>query len=216
MDLDKIGTEVKAEVQMIEGQALKAYNGMTKHFDVVHIILIIIAVICITSIGWNVFKPANPVTPSGFVGPPEIRETRTIDRILMPGPVQIVTIEKQVIVDRLKLPDTFKNNTSLQAISTADLKPTKAGYEVVGTINTKTGVGGILAKEKERSFFGLPSNLSVGARYGLLTDGKQEAQVYGKYQPLRVGNTYLGVYGEVNSKPEGKAMIDLEYKWKTD
>ena len=216
MDIDKIENEVKTEAKLIEGQAVKVYTGLTKHFDILHIILVIVAVIGLTSIGFNYFRPPNPVTKTEWVTPPEPKVVKTIERVMVPGPVQIVTIDKPVIVERLKLPDTFKNNTSLQAIAAADLQPTKAGYTVVGTLNTKTGVGGLIAKEKERSIFGLPGNLSVGTRYGLVTDGRQEAQGFIKYQPLRIGNLYLGLYGEANTKPEAKGMLELEYKMKTD
>lgn len=209
MDTQEIATEVKQE-------AVKVYTGITKHFDIFHILLIILVSISLTSIGWNYFKPPNPVTNVTYTQPPEEKVVTKIERIVVPGPPQIVTIEKPVIVEKLKLPDWFKNDVNQQAISNAELQPSKNGYSVIGTIDTKTGVGDIIAKEKEATFFGLPSNLSVSARYGLVTDGKQEAQLGVKYQPLRLGKFYLGVVGEVNSKPEAKALVELEYKIKSD
>lgn len=191
----------------------------TKKLDLMHVILIVIVAICLTSIGYNIFRPPNTITKTEWTKPPEPKEIRTIEKILVPGPTQVITIDKPVIVERLKLPETFKNNTSLQAISSADLEPTKSGYTVIGTLNTSTGEGGLIAKEKERSLAGLPSNLSVGARYGPTFDG-QQAVVYGKYQPLRIGNAYIGLYGEGNTgrrlRPDGKVMIELEYKIKSD
>ena len=209
--------KVETEAKQIYATANTKVFGLTKHFDIIHIILIAVAIVCVTSIIFNYYRPPNPVTPREWTVPPESKQTKGIDRILIPGPVQIVTIEKQVIIEKLKLPDSFKNNSSAQAISSADLQPSKSGYTVVGTIDTKKGTGGILAKEKERSWMGLPGNLSIGTRYGITTDlGRQEAVVYGKYQPVRFGDIYMGIYGEANSKPEGKAMIDFEYKIKSD
>jgi hypothetical protein len=216
MELNQIEELINGKLKEVEGKINTSGKGLNKHFDIVHILLILLAAICLTSIGWNYFKPANPVTPQIWVQPKEVKETVKIQRVAVPGPERIITIDKPVIIEKLKLPDTFKNASTVQAISSASLEPTKAGYNVIGTIDTKTGIGGMIAKEKERSFLGLPSNLSVGSRYGLITDGRQEAQVYTRYQPLRVGNVYLGLYGEANSRPEGKAMIDLEYRIKSD
>lgn len=218
MELNDIEKIINDKLKEERDKINTAGKGLNKHFDIVHILLILLAAICITSIGWNMVKPANPVNNTGWTQPKEPKEVVKIERVIVPGPTQILTIEKPVIVEKLKLPETFKNNTSAHAIAAAELQPSKAGYNVVATLETKNGigVGGILAKERERSLIGLPSNLSAGMRYGGVTDGRQEAQIYGKYQPLRVGNLYLGLYGEANSKPEAKAMIDLEYKFKDD
>jgi hypothetical protein len=203
-------------IDNIEDEAKKVYSGLTKHFDIVHIILLVVVAISLTSLGVNYFKPPNTVTKIEYVQPPEEKVVTKIERVPVPGPVQIITIDKPVIVEKLKLPDWFKNDVNQQAISNADLKPTKTGYSVVGTIDTKTGVGDIIAKEKEATFLGWPGNLSASLRYGLVTDGRQEAQLGAKYQPLRIGPIYLGIVGEVNSRPEAKALIELEYKIKSD
>jgi hypothetical protein len=163
--------------------------------------------------GW--YKPANEIVTTVYLKPKEEKVVTKIKRVDVPGPQTVITIEKEVIVEKLKLPDWFAKDKNEQPIANADLMPTRAGYSVVGTINTQTGEGGIIAKEKEQPFIGLPNEKEIGIRYGLSTQGAtgSEANVYGKWNFLRVGNVHVGTYGEINSDPDAKVMIDASYKF---
>lgn len=125
---------------------------------------------------------------------------------------KIVTLEKKVIVEKLKLPNWFAENADEQAIATADLPETKGGYNVVATVNTKTGVGNIIAKEKQRSLFGLPNEKEIGARAGYSLKG-QQVSIYGRWNFFRVGNMHLSAYGEGNSGGNATAQLELGYRF---
>lgn len=118
-----------------------------------------------------------------------------------------------MVVEKLKLPNWFAENADEQAIATADLPETKAGYNVVATVNTKTGVGNIIAKEKQRSLFGLPNEKEIGARVGYNSGLKQQISVYGRWSFLRVGNVHLSAYGEGNSEGNATAQLELGYRF---
>src|SRR6185369_2256952 len=71
----------------------------------------------------------------------------------------------------------------------------------------------IVAKEQPPALFGFPAVVELGLRYGLGTRNGQEGNLNARWQFLRVGNLYLGAYGEIGTQPEAKAMIDLSYRW---
>jgi hypothetical protein len=110
------------------------------------------------------FKPIIPQT--NYVTVDRIKYIDKIKKVEVPIE-KIVTYEKNVIVKKVNgLPTWFVENADEQATATANLPETKGGYEVIGTINTKTGVGNIIAKEKPRSLFGLPNEKEIGVRAG--------------------------------------------------
>jgi len=209
-------SEIKAEVQVVEDKVKNTVVGLTKHFDLFHILLGVIGIVLFmyVALTWN--KPTNTIPSTTYVNVPQQKIVEKIKRVEVPGPTKIITIEKPIIVEKLKLPDWFKNDVNQQAIANADIPPSKAGYSAVGTLDTLTGKGDIIAKEKIRSFIGMPNNISIGGRWGIVTTGKQEIDGYAKWQPLRLGNTYIGAYTELNTNPEAKIMVDVEYKFKTD
>jgi hypothetical protein len=188
-------------------------------WDKIKVALIIIAALAIGSSVYNWYKPVNPVTTKEYIKVPEEKLVTKIVRVPVPGPKEIITIEKKVIVEKLKLPEWFATNKNEQAIANADLKPSKGGYSVVGTLNTETGVGNIIAKEKERPFFGFPNEKEIGIRAGVSNNGTT-GDIYGRWQFVRAGKTYLGAYvegsastGTTSNNAVGKAMIDISYKF---
>lgn len=180
----------------------------------------IILLVSFISIGYNYFKPKQDIIKNEWVQPNEPKVVKSIQKVKVKAPKEILVYKKDEIIKKLELPDTFKNNTSIGIIASADVPPSKEGYVAIGTIESKdgVGVGKILIKEKNRSLIGLPSNFSIGSRYGTIQDGSQEGQIWLRYQPIRVGDVYLGIYGEsdLGRKFGAKAMIELEYKIKTD
>ena len=183
-------------------------------------VIFIIAALALISCIYNWYKPANPVTTKEYIRVPEEKQVQVIKRVPVPGPTVIQTIEKPVIVEKLKLPDWFAADKNEQAIANADLQPSKGGYSVIGTINTQTGKGGIIAKEKERPFFDFPNEKEIGLRAGITNNG-MGADIYGKWDFVRAGNAYLGAYVEGSATQwtagsntgSGKAMINISYKF---
>jgi hypothetical protein len=145
----------------------------------------------------------------------EVKKVKYIDKIKkVEVPIEkIVTYEKSVIVKKVNgLPTWFVENADEQAIATADLPETKGGYEVIGTMNTKTGVGNIIAKEKPRSLFGLPNEKEIGVRAGYNNKLEQNVSIYGRWNFFRVGNVHLSAYGE-GSQNNAPAQIEVGYRF---
>lgn len=145
----------------------------------------------------------------------EVKKVKYIDKIKkVEVPIEkIVTYEKSVIVKKVNgLPTWFVENADEQAIATADLPETKGGYEVIGTMNTKTGVGNIIAKEKPRSLFGLPNEKEIGVRAGYNNKLEQNVSIYGRWNFFRVGNVHLSAYGE-GSQNNATAQLEVGYRF---
>jgi hypothetical protein len=145
----------------------------------------------------------------------EVKKVKYIDKIKkVEVPIEkIVTYKKSVIVKKVNgLPTWFVENADEQAIATADLPETKGGYEVIGTMNTKTGVGNIIAKEKPRSLFGLPNEKEIGVRAGYNNKLEQNVSIYGRWNFFRVGNVHLSAYGE-GSQNNATAQIEVGYRF---
>jgi hypothetical protein len=182
---------------------------------IVKVIIGILSVLLIIATASAVYHWYTKTTGSTttYVKVPEIKEVIKIKRVTIPGPERIVTIEKATIVDKLKLPDWIKTDADQQAIATAVIEPYKGNTNAIGLLNTKTGVGQIVAKQEPLSLFGFANDREIGVRAGYSSKNKQEADVYGRYDFARVGNVYIGVYGEANTAGDGKAMVSTSYKW---
>lgn len=176
-------------------------------------ILFIIAFLAIVSSAYNWYYKGSEriISKIEYVKVPEIKVVEKIKRVYVKGPEQILTIEKEKIVEKLKLPNWFAKDADEQAIATADLPETETGYNVVATINTKTGVGNIIAKEKTRSLFGLPNDKQLYGKVGVDTGASKEVTIGAQWKFFRAGNLKLGVFGEGNAK-FGNADIGNDFQ----
>lgn len=163
---------------------------------------------------WYGEKNKPIISKVEFVKVPEIKVVTKIKKVEVPMKVDhIVTIQKDVLIKKVNgLPTWFVGNADEEAIAMADLPESKSGYEVMGTMNTKTGVGNIIAKEKQRSLFGLPNEKEIGARVGYSMKG-QQVSIYGRWNFFRVGNMHLSAYGEGNSEGNATAQLELGYRF---
>jgi hypothetical protein len=189
---------------------IKAWFTIGKSIVVVAVLLLLASSIY----GWF-FKPKEVVEVWQQV--PVIEVVEKIKTVKVPGPKEVVTIEKQVVVEKLKLPDWVKTDENKQVIATAEIKPYKGQTDVVALLDTKTGESQILAEQRKLSLFALENTKEVGVRYGISSEYGTVTDIYGRITVLRVGPTHLGIYGEVSHKSEGKsdakAQIDLRYEW---
>jgi len=71
---------------------------------------------------WYGERNKPPVSQKVYIPVEQIKEVEKIKRVEVPGPEKIVTIEKKVIVEKLKLPEWFMAETE-QAIATAVIPP---------------------------------------------------------------------------------------------
>lgn len=151
-----------------------------------------------------------------YIKVPEIKVVTKIKRVEVPME-KIVVIEKQVIVEKLKLPDWVKNDTNEQAIATAVIEPYEGETNTVALVNTKSGVGNILAEQQPLSLFAFESKWKVGLDYGLYAKNNSDkfqtglaADVFGGWELVRIKRCHVGPYVEIMTTGDGKATLRME------
>jgi hypothetical protein len=179
------------------------------------IVLCCVLAIACASLAYFHFKKPVSVNPEVYTPAQEIKQTVKIKRVEVPVE-KIVTIEKQVVVEKLKLPDEIGKNPDKQVIATAVVEPYEGKTNAVAIMDTTTGEGSISIKQEPLSTFEFKNQKAIGARAGYVTDKdgiRQQVDFYAHYTFLRVWRVHLGIYGEVNSRPEGKTAVDISYRW---
>jgi hypothetical protein len=179
-------------------------------------IVILIGVLAVISAvsNWYGGQHQPAVSQCEYIKQPEPKIITKIKRVEVPGPERIVTIEKQVVVEKLKLPDWVKNDANKQVIAVVEIAPYEGKTNAAAIMDTKTGTSEIIAKQVPLSLFGLENKKELGIRAGYTTDEwKTRSTVYGRWDFLRVGNAHLGFYGEANSRGEGIAQIEINYRF---
>lgn len=184
-------------------------NGKTIIYGIYAIIITLAFMSAIYA--WYGERNKPPMSQTEYVNVPEIKEVVKIKRVEVPGPEKIVTIEKKVLVEKIKLPEWFLAETE-QAIATAVIPPYEGKTNVISTLNTETGIGNIIAKQEPLPFMQFENKKEAGVRVGYTTDGaKAHTTIYGRWNFMRIGNVHLGLYGEANSEGAGIAQVDLNY-----
>jgi hypothetical protein len=178
----------------------------------------VIAVVIVTVIIAIWFWYHNPSTQSttNYTKAPAIPEAVNIPTVNIPIK-QIVALDKKIVSKKLKLPDEIASNDKEQVVATAQTPATDTTgkTDIVAVMDTDKGTTEIVTKQEPLSFFALENKKAIGLRYGFGSASKinYEADVYGRWDVVRVGSVHLGLYGEVNSLGDGKAMIQAEYRF---
>ncbi len=164
--------------------------------------------------GWF-FRPAQTVTKTEYVNVPQEKVVTKIKTVTVAGPERIVTIDKPIVVEKLKLPAWVAQDQNKQVIANADIEPHKGHVSAVAILDTQTGEAQILAKELPQKFLGFENTREIGMRYGFSSEtaSGREAQIYGRWTFARVGNVKIAGYVEANTRPDGKALLDVRYEW---
>lgn len=171
------------------------------------------AALAIASLLANHFWPKQ-TAPTTYTAAAPIPAAANVPTQEIPAQRVVVLVKQEAIKKLPDLPPEIKLDPKAQITTTADIKPSPYGGSAVAFINTSTGRSSIVYKAKEMSLLGFPSDMTVGVRYGVTTRTPgQEGQVYAKWDLVRVGSAYLGIYGEANSRPEAKGMVDLSMRF---
>jgi len=146
---------------------------------------------------WTHLHP--PAAPSAqFTPAPPIPQAAEIKVVTVPGPPQIVTVEKQTVVRDLKLPDEIAKDPDKQVTATAQVANIDGGKtDAVAIMDTKTGRSIIETKE-ERPFFAFLSQKEAGIRAGIGIHGP-EGGLYGRWTFARTGAIHWAVYGDMTA-----------------
>lgn len=161
---------------------------------------------------WTWYRPGPVISTSDYVTAHAPSSTASLAKNLLPvAAVQV--LPKAPAIKKLKLPAEVANDPSSQILDAVTIPPTRGGATAVTILDTETGATRTLIKEIPRPFLAFEAGTEVGARYGLTTDGAQQTAIYARRDLLRVGNAYVGLYGEATSRPEARAMLDVSLRW---
>ena len=187
-------------------------EGKAVKIDKSKIILFIVAALAIASALYAWYRPQPVINKTEYVNVPQIKEVVRIKRIEVPVE-KVVTIEKQVVVEKLKLPEAILKDEAKQIVATGEITPYEGVTNVVAVLDTKSGESEIIAKQKPLSLIAFENKKEIGVRYGVNATKGLQGDLYGRWDFLRVGSSHLGVYAEVNSRAEAKAMLSVGYRW---
>jgi hypothetical protein len=172
--------------------------------------LLALLILAVSSAMYAWFKKPDTVTQTEYTKPQKVV---TIREVAVPGPKEIVTLDKDVVVKKLALPDWVKNDPNEQATATAVIDSFKGKTNTVALLNVKTGVGQILAKQESLPLFGFLNDREIGIRAGANTKGEPVTSIYGQYDFVRVGSVKVGVYADADSTGQAKAQIGVGFKF---
>ena len=179
--------------------------------------LVLVCVLAITSALVNWYKPENK-PPQTYTKAPPISSLGSVPKIELTIP-KIQVYPKDIATKKLPdLPPEIKDNVDIEITSSATTGPSKAGYNIVSTIDKNSGETSIYYKEKERKLFEFVSDKRVGMAYGVSTDkGQQLAKVYGEWTFFRVADAHLSIQTEIRAKQlqqaEAVGMVAVDYRW---
>lgn len=186
---------------------------MTTKAKIIGGILIFLLLVATSSALYFWYKKPAAGSGATYEKAPPIKTVTKIKLVEVPGPTKIVTIEKQVIVEKLKLPDWFKNSPDEQAIASAEVAPYKGKTNAVALLNTQTGVGQILVKQEPLPLFGFVNDREIGVRGGVNIKGVIESTVYGRWDFVRVGSVHVGVYGDASTTGDARVQVGAGYRF---
>lgn len=126
---------------------------------------------------------------------------------------KVKVLRKKELGKKVPLPPEVSENENKQVTAVVDLPPSRGGTQVMAVTDVEEGSTQIYAKEKPLPLIGFPNSKRIGAAYGTTTHGAPEIKVYGEYTFFRMGEVYLGVQAEVNSRPEAKAFVAVDYRF---
>lgn len=183
--------------------------------------LLILFLVASTSavVAWYKYQTKPVTSTTTWVPVPVIKTVEKIKKVNIPGPERIVVVEKQVIVEKLKLPEPLASDPNKQFTATAAIPPYEGTTNVVSMIDTKTGVSEILAKQVPLPFFAFEDKKEIGVRVGLNSHSEIEANFYGRWSFLRVGSVHFAAYGESggyggnDSQYNSKLQLEVSYRF---
>lgn len=181
-------------------------------------ILSALLILAMASAVYFYYSDRQKPTPSQstYMPAPEIKEVVKVKKVEVPGPEKIVTVEKEVVVEKLKLPPSVQAPEK-QIVATASIEPYEGKTNAVAVMDTKTGESEIIVKQEPLSLFGFVNKKELYARAGYSTSWDTQISVGGRWQFLRIGKIKIGTFAEGKAsfstdetKSTGEAVAGVE------
>lgn len=164
---------------------------------------------------WYGGKPEQPTT---WTTAPPAKKVEAVPKVDHPAPPKIRVVPKKIASKKLDLPPEITADSTKQIIATAAVAKAPHGATAVTVMDTATGDSQILVKSNPRPFFEFLRTGAAGVRYGIDTNGQQQAAVFIRQDVLRVTNVHLTVAAEARTVPsrgtsEGVVSAEISYHW---
>jgi hypothetical protein len=172
-----------------------------------HTVYLIIIVLLVASMAWAWYHPKIKTTTTYLPG----NTITKVETVTLPcHPIQTVKY-KDRFIEKEKIPVDLVPKAN-EIIGETSIKPSETSSELVTSI-TPEGKVEFAVIPKQRALFSFENDKKIGLRYGFDQHIQPQIEIFGEYDFARVGNIYLGLYGEVNSNSEGKGMFQATYKF---
>lgn len=159
------------------------------------ILALLLIALASATYAWYVEKNKPPISKVEYIKVPEIKEVIKIKRVEIPIE-KIVTIEKQVLIEKIKMPDWFRTDTNKQAIATAVIPAYEGNTNAVAVVDTQSGVGEIVVKQEELSLVGFANDKQIYTKAGYSTNSETQITIGAEWKFLRLGKIKVGAFGE--------------------
>ena len=176
-----------------------------------------LSVVCAVTViaalyGW--YRPVTPQvqTVKQFVQVPVEKIVTKIKTVAVPV-TTVVTYEKQVVVQKLALPDWINTDTDMQVIAQGDVGPYLGTTSVVSLLNTKTGKASLIMKQKPLPVIAFENTGEVGVNYYPLSYKAGIISLIARYRFLRIMNLHVELNGEVDTADTAKAGVGIVYQF---
>lgn len=160
----------------------------------------------------------QPTAPQNWSPAKPAHQVGVMPKVDHAPPPKIKVLPKQQASKKLGLPAEVADDPDTEIIDTAEVPPAPDGATTVTTINMQTGEARTIVKANPRPLFAFMRTGAAGIRYGISSNGGQQAALFVRQDVLRVGNVYLAGTAEARTEPikgtsEAYGALEVSYRW---
>ncbi len=173
-------------------------KGVTLKLKVIGGLIIFILLLALLSMiyAWYTERNKPQLVKTEYVTVEKVKEVEKWKKVYVPGPNMLVTIPRETITTEMNMPPWFIGDSNEHAISSGVIPPYKGKTNVIGTLNTKTGKGNIIAKQVPLPLLGFVNEKKLYGKVGMSTNSEIQATVGGQWNFVRTGNFEYGFFAE--------------------
>jgi hypothetical protein len=176
-------------------------------------VLAALLLVATASAVYHWYKKPTTITVTEYLPAKPIPQAAKIKPVKVPGPKEVTTLDKPTLLQKIELPQSFKDNPNEQAIATAQVPPYKGKTNVVAVMNVKEGTTEILAKQEPLPLFGFVNDREIGIRAGINIKGEPVTSIYGSWDFARIGSVHVGAYADADSIGQAKAQVKVGFRF---
>jgi len=180
---------------------------------------ILIATLVILAAWWLWLWYGNkPKLPQQWQEAPPAQQVAGMAKVDHKAPPKVKVLPKKTASAKLNLPTDVAQDDQQQILATADIAPAPDGATAVAVMDMATGDSRILIKAKPRPLISFLRSGAAGVRYGISSQGEQQAAVFVRQDVLRLTEVHLSLTAEARAIPtsgrsEAFAGVEIGYRW---